>query len=235
MVRTSRKTLRKKKTYAKRTKRALNRRYRKRKIIPKNNFPLGLSFMTRLKYVETITLDPAALSNQTYVFSANGVYDPNITGAGHQPYGFDQLITMYNHYHVVGSRINVKMATNGGLSFYTGILLRDTATANSVLYGTNYLLEQPNSSFKLCPYGNSGGGIVSLRKSFSTKKFFKTKAVLENSLFRGDSTTNPAEGAFYHVIITPFNDAADNVPAQSMTVTIEYIVVFTEPRMLVPS
>ena len=34
--------------------------------------------------------------------------DPNHTGVGHQPLYFDQLMTIYNHYIVIGAKITVK-------------------------------------------------------------------------------------------------------------------------------
>ena len=33
---------------------------------------------------------------------------PNHTGVGHQPLYFDQLMTIYNHYIVIGAKITVK-------------------------------------------------------------------------------------------------------------------------------
>lgn len=56
-----------------------------------NTLPLGKYFKSHNRYVEGfIDLNPGALgSNAPYTFSANGLYDPNITGSGHQPIGFD--------------------------------------------------------------------------------------------------------------------------------------------------
>lgn len=70
-------------------------------------FILPDCYVTKLKYVETIvgnTVSPATAD--TYQFRLNSIFDPNFSGTGHQPMGHDQLIELYNKYHVYG--VNVK-------------------------------------------------------------------------------------------------------------------------------
>lgn len=58
---------------------------------------------------DSITLSlTSVLSQQSYVFRGNSLYDPNYTGVGAQPYGFDQLCpTFYQNYNVKSSKITV--------------------------------------------------------------------------------------------------------------------------------
>lgn len=58
-----------------------------------------------LRYFDYKT--PTAASNALafYHYKANGLYDPDTTGIGHQPLGFDQFTPIYNHYVVLGARI----------------------------------------------------------------------------------------------------------------------------------
>lgn len=39
------------------------------------------------------------------VFRGNSVYDPDLTGTGRQPTGFDQIATFYSRYYVAASKI----------------------------------------------------------------------------------------------------------------------------------
>lgn len=53
-----------------------------------------------LKYVDQFILNPTSSSTDNYVFRANSLFDPNYTGAGHQPYGYDQWATFYSSWVV---------------------------------------------------------------------------------------------------------------------------------------
>jgi hypothetical protein len=67
---------------------------------------------TVLRYCEQITYTPSATVCSTNTFSANGAYDPNVTGTGHQPFGFDQLCSAsgpYNRYSVLRARAHLTL------------------------------------------------------------------------------------------------------------------------------
>lgn len=59
----------------------------------------------RLRYCDQRTITSTLGGLSKYLFAANGLYDPDITGAGHQPYGFDQWMTFYKYATVRKSRI----------------------------------------------------------------------------------------------------------------------------------
>lgn len=72
--------------------------------------------ITHLHYADEfdITLTSGSLYN--YVFNSNSLYDPDSTGTGHQPLGFDQFSAMYSRYRVLGVQYRVTFgnpATNG--------------------------------------------------------------------------------------------------------------------------
>jgi len=59
-------------------------------------------------YSERRTLTEAVLGSAvTYTYSLTGPYDPNITGAGVQPVGFDPWMTMYSAYRVARTRVEI--------------------------------------------------------------------------------------------------------------------------------
>ncbi len=63
--------------------------------------------LVKMRYFADVELDPGAGAMAAHIFSANGLFDPDITGVGHQPYSFDQWMAVYDHYHVVGAKISV--------------------------------------------------------------------------------------------------------------------------------
>jgi len=97
----------------------------------------------KLKYSEVFTLTTnASLVPTYYLFSANSLYDPNYTGAGHQPFGFDQWMGtsattgIYNKYIVFGMSYRVTFInTSATYAAQVGIVKKPDATV-SVLFST---------------------------------------------------------------------------------------------------
>ena len=183
------------------------RRYRrKRKVMP----PIGgfpKSMMTRLKYVQNISLDPTAGVGAIQVFRANSVYDPDMTGTGHQPSNFDKLATIYDRYTVVGSKIRVypNFVSTSGINPYPTVVvaLTEDGTDLATVYasgGIENVLEQPRISRFTKPLGVlNASGQWSITKTFSAKKFFSTKNLIGAGLYSSDIGTNPSEGAFFEI------------------------------------
>ncbi len=87
-------------------KRRYKRRRRRRRRRARPNFGsksiLGNRLPIKFKYQTSGTLNPGVAGVAAIqVMTANGLYDPDITGVGHQPRGFDQIMALYNHYTVV--------------------------------------------------------------------------------------------------------------------------------------
>lgn len=91
------------------------RRYGVKKIMslrPKWINPLSQKQFAKFVYADTSfsrTLNAAGGYSAYYVFRGNSVFDPDYTGVGVQPYGYDQLCNadMYNFYRVASSSIKV--------------------------------------------------------------------------------------------------------------------------------
>lgn len=193
-------------------------------------YPFGKSRTCKLKYSETITIDPAMGVAGTYTFSANGLYDPNISGTGHQPYGFDQLCALYNHYHVTGARMKITCVTTNAY-YIMGVKLCDTTTLNSST--PDYLMEQP--AFRKRIIGNNASAVSpSIACNFSCKKFFRLKSkafILADDTLQGSASYNPAEQAYFVIVLMPAVSSQD-VATATFQVTIDYIATFTGPKEL---
>lgn len=192
----------------------------------------------KLRYVEGVSINPGIGSLATYSFRANSAYDPNASGTGHQPMNFDTWSTLYNHYLVVGSKITARLHSNstdvaGGLLF--GINLSDDLTFSS---DASTLMEQGLSRYRMANVSsnaNSGNGLV-VSKGFSCKEFFNLTNPTDN-INRVGSTVlnNPNEMAFFVIFMgTPPGSVVD-LSSYSITVQIEYIVIFSEPKEQIQS
>lgn len=223
----------KRKRPAKKTTR--RRRYTRKAVIPRaprfNNYaPLGKTHSVNFRYTETILINPVAGYAGDYVFSANGVYDPNITGTGHQPYGFDQMMAMFNHCYVIGSKITVRMVSNQSIPAWLGVALRPNATSLSGTL-TDVLIEQPGLSKKLVPL--TGDRTTTISRGFSAYKFFSKnrKSLIGDETYTNTNAANPPEQAYYHVLLMPYN-SSDDLTSNVICVSIDYHCVFAEPAIL---
>ncbi len=85
-------------------------------------FPARLT--VRLRYSTTVSLTSGGAGvPAVHLFRANGIFDPDFTGVGHQPYGHDQLQAIYNHYRVTNAACVVQGSHN--INGIAGVSLKD--------------------------------------------------------------------------------------------------------------
>lgn len=105
----------------------------------------------------------------SYTFRGNGLYDPDLTGVGTQPYGYDEVCTMFGSYRVVGSKI--KVFWNPTQQIYMGTLTVVPATSSSLTYDEgNDVRVMPYAKQRALTY-NSGV----TRNNFITSPYITTK------------------------------------------------------------
>lgn len=216
---------------------ARRRKYvnKKRKTISYTQKAVGPPSMIRkLRYADRISIDPGASGvATTHSFVANGLFDPDLTGTGHQPMGFDQLMPLYDHYKVIGSKITVQfLGPNGSSPASTDqviacIYLDDDDTAVSSILP---LIENGNCAYTLLNNGHNPS--KKLTKGFSSKRFFASKKY--SAELTGTTSTNPTEVANYKICVQAL-DAASDPSEVDMLVTIDYIVQFSERKTLAQS
>lgn len=78
--------------------------------------------MAQHPYFETGTVaSSAAVEGISYIYRLRSMFDPNLTGTGHQPRGRDIYVGAgYNYYKVHGCKIELKMTYNTTESDYPG-------------------------------------------------------------------------------------------------------------------
>jgi len=224
----------KRRTYKKRS-RKMTKKYSKKKL-PLGGFPK--SHMVRLRYVTECVITCSGLS-KSYNFRANGMFDPDKTGIGHQPKAFDQWMLIYNHYNVVGSKINCKLASSHGAdNFIWGVTRTPTYDQMDNKLLTYCLENRYNKGYRTIgsSYNMSGQRALSNTaqscKYSQKSQFGKNSAQKEN--LTGSATTDPTEEQFFEVWIAPINNVASAQTA-SFIVTIDYLALLTEPRVLAQS
>lgn len=187
-------------------------------------FPARIS--RRLRYSTNVQLVSASGAVATHVFSANGAYDPDITGAGHQMMGFDQMMLSYNHYVVTSSKITCTFKNTSSTLPTVSIFVGASATPITVIdqiveYGT---LTRDTLEFK-----GVTGDVKTLDAYCSIKKIQGVDDVVDVQDLQGNAAANPAEQSYFHVQCW---DAAAASSTINVDVMLEMNIIFKEPRVL---
>lgn len=221
------KTYRKKRTYKKKISTKSVGRYRGSITSLPRNFGLPAKLTVNLPFSQWgLNTDPSVGQCADYVFSANGIYDPNISGTGHQPRYFDQLFTCYDHAIVIASKIEAYYELPGGDAVMTAITLRDSSGS---LIDPDDVMEGRYT--KLKPVSDRGSGTNNVSKltlACNPNKFLAISKPLTSSVVKNSASSNPSEQAFYHCCLWAL-DGGD-APQAELSVRISYTVVFVEPK-----
>ncbi len=221
-----------------RNKKYTKKRRRRRSRIPytisqRSNSIVADRQIVRMTYVQRTVLDPGVTGvSATNVFSANGLYDVDITGSGTQPLGFDQWMPFYNHYVVLGSKCSVTytpVAADGTTgSMISAISLKSSSTTGPTQIDRD--LEYQHTVYRMSGSAAANNGVM-LNKRCSVKRFLGRANPLSDPALKGTISTNPTEQAYFHVTVAPINDGY-NLGAVNTCVRIEYIVALIEPKLL---
>lgn len=213
-----------------RSKSAAAKRQKTLARVPRLGIPSAASrgryVKAKLAYSTAINIDPGLSTCGVHVFAANGLHDPDITGIGYQPTGFDQYMALYNEYVVTKSYIKVcAVNTDPNSQQMVGIAVLDLPTTSS----------DPRV------YLNSGTckwGVVDVYKSGSTLSLthevdirsMSTQDIFNENSYAGTVSTNPPDTHHWHVFVAP-TDFLSNTAAVACIVYIEYEVYFRDPAL----
>lgn len=213
--------------YRRRYRRKKRKYNRKRALVLKKS-PMPRRYLTKLRYAENgLSVNPGGGLVAEYIFRANDCFDPNQSGVGHQPRGFDQLMPLYNHFTVLGSRITIHVSNEGNnesIACFLTLQGESTTQTNPI----DLMERQDVKNIVLAPKGG-GNTNGKLSYNFSAKRFFGPNQPMDDTSQRGDVTQSPSEQAYYHFGCVALNGSTD-VAAIPFNVTIDYIVMFHEPN-----
>ncbi len=195
-------------------------------IASRSPFPLPLSFRTCLRYYEQVNFS-AVSTPYVYVFRANSGYDPNQTGSGSQPVGWDNLLTFYNSTFVVGSKIVVTFINGGTVPIQFGIA--PTIASNTISSYDNLKIYGRSTAFSHVDGTTRGSSsIKSLENEVVTLNFYGQPYDRD---FQAQGQAAPSKTLFWTIAFQT-SDQTSLITAQ-MQVEIFYDLVFSDP-LLVP-
>jgi hypothetical protein len=190
-----------------------------------------LSYNGRLRYgAASINFTAGVALVGNYFYSANGLFDPSVTGGSLQPAGFSQLMLSYDHYVVTKSRCSIIFTNNSSTPAIVSLRIDADTTGTT---DPNNLLEMPQENIVFLDPANSYGSTKTLVVDCNIAAFNGIgNSILSDTLFRGDVVSNPTEQSYFVASAFGLKGGSADV---FMNVVIDYWATFQEPRELNPS
>jgi hypothetical protein len=177
-----------------------------------------------------VTCLATGAASNSYFFIANGMYDPNITGTGHQPMGFDQMMSLYEQACVVRSKITVTF--NPTWNMRVAVFLNpDTTVITSALQ----LMENGYCTTKSVT-GNATQilqNMPSLTLSCDVAKYFgrrSSREMQDDNQLQTTAASNPTEGVYFGITSWFGHDNPGSNKEVYFDVLIEYDAIYWEPK-----
>jgi len=176
---------------------------------------------------------------QVWFFRANDVFDPDASGTGHQPIGFDQAMLFWEQWCVFSSKITVNFMNNANNCSKVGIFMSpDTAvpSSNADLMENGLLVHDLVFGTSTTTAGGAYHTIAQCSLTCDNVRYFSSKnkeTYFANPNFTGTAGGSCAEGNYFGVFMFGFNN--NNATDVFFDVSLSYDVRFWEPRKIATS
>jgi hypothetical protein len=187
--------------------------------------PTPVVQMIQFPYVETVAMDPTSGTAASQLWNLTGLYDPNNTGTGHQPMGFDQWLGIfYNDYCVVEAYWDVICFSQSATATGQALIVHGLADDSNVSLLPEKLSENP--TYTVTPLGSMGSAhdVVRFHGHLDIAKHFgiTRQSLLSAADHRGNASAIPAQNVFLQVLVS----------ANNASVNPENVVTWTKLRFL---
>lgn len=185
--------------------------------------------ITTMRYATTVRLDASTLNPvSTNFYSCNSIYDPDHSGVGHQPMGYDQFENLYVHYKVLSSSIRATFLSNNISSTghqVCGILV--TPDSNTVVGDFDSIRERRQGKYKITSGETQAATIT---HGFNSSRMYPGNVANVNASFGA----SPTEQAYFCVYTTSANPVVD-ASTCDIVITITYKCLLWERKKLAQS
>lgn len=228
---------------ARKGRRGFKKSYRKKRSRP--HYGLPKTIVCKHRYVTHLPTDPAVGSWTSWCFRANSIFDPEKSTTGHQPAGTGEMWHNYRTATVLGSKIKMTAiyTSNSGEVFETipayFAIRKSDDDDQRVYYSSNHFLESPHDTkvMKVGQYQEKASNSIgddSVTCTWSGKKAWGRGWDKGNTDFQTlDNTDDPVKEWFYFAEI--HNIAGNNPGVMTFRFDIDYIVLWSERKVIAPS
>lgn len=163
-----------------------------------HSFPTAIpdEVFVKLKYFTSIQLVAASTAG-VYVFKGNSLYDPDHTGAGHQPYAFDQYSNFFKKYRVNACKIKFDLTFLDTAGTIWCVPTNETTAMSVALCG-----EVPYAKYYSAPTSVDSPRI---QHYMTTKKIFGMQSINQDDLYSSATNADPSKVWYWHLGYSVYN------------------------------
>lgn len=161
------------------------------------SFPIARYYEYVGRYFDTGILNNPGVSAASWqVFNLSSLFDPDTTGVGHQPIGFDQLMPLYDHYTVHRAEVRVTFSSADATNAQIVVLSLQDKAGTTTNAGT--VIENGRCTYNVLGQRGGASQVVRLTMDVEHSAFF-ARSVLNGDKYMGGSTYSPTEAVYLHV------------------------------------
>lgn len=220
-----------------RTRRVVKRRGNKKASTAIMRGPTGFPdrVFVKLKFTDVLSISIASGIWTYYTWRGNSVYDPNYTGTGAQPLGFDQWAAFYTRYRVHGSKIRVRTSpttTSTATAQTHAIVVAPATSAITLPTAPLDMLAQPYATTKVTVLQNALMKENWITKYMSSAKILGVRktAIKDEIDFSSLTNNNPSQQWYWNMFIGPLDNSSTTTALQLIELT--YYVEFFDRQTL---
>lgn len=181
---------------------------------------LGRAMPAKLHYSDYGTVNPGVGGIASSItFNLSSIYDPNVSGAGHQPLGHDQLALLFERYQVWKVDFHIEFSVPSDTSSCrVGYRVSDASTAVS---SETELIENGNAEWALLTPAGGSKDHVKFVGSVDIPEVhgLSYKQYMANDDYGAVFGSNPTESAYFFIW-------ADGLGVDTNTMNVAYHFVY---------
>lgn len=194
---------------------------------------VGNRLYSKLIYTETgLQINPGiGGAAAAWVFNLSSLFDPSVTGVGHQPTGYDQLMAIYEQYIVY--KVDYKLSLMGPddtVSVIHGVSLQDQV---AVVNDPRQYMENGNTQWRVAGGDATSSGYISTFSGTVDIAAMHGQTMAEymgDDVNKGTISTSPVESMYLHAWAAPA-DASTDLANQLLVAELVFYCVFTGGKL----
>lgn len=186
--------------------------------------PLASALVMDMQYFHSTLLNESFAGVGAFnQYRLNSLYDPDLSGTGKQPLGFDQYSTLYGRYRVLKAKIEVTLINRTDSAFGNYVAVVWPSAQASITSDPESWPAQPLAKYKLCSVACGGGAVNRFGFTVNIPRLLGvTSAEFKDADFSSITSASPTRVAYLHVGIYGVGYIVGATLATKITFTSEW-------------